>query len=206
MRPSQQIRKFILLNRSGDVSLALRAKLFLPALIAGVLLALLGMLISGGLMSGRPVVQGIQLATLLLLLVVALLWRRGQVTRATYGLVLGFWVLIGLVIFSEAGRASYWLVPQFLLVILARFLINGRAALALGLATALADFSIYQFDLHQYLPAEWHELAMQSDWGAIAISFLLLIFIFYIADTVLHETMRRARLSEGRYRSLFEKT
>ena len=74
MRPSQQIRKFILLNRSGDVSLALRAKLFLPALIAGVLLALLGMLISGGLMSGRPVVQGIQLATLLLLLVVALLW------------------------------------------------------------------------------------------------------------------------------------
>lgn len=206
MRPSQQIRKFILLNRSGDVSPALRAKLFLPTLVVVCILALLGMLISGGFRSDRPAVQGIQLATFLLLLVVVLLWQRGAVDLATYGLVLGFWLLIGLVILSEAGRASYWLVPQFLLIILARFLINGRAALALGLATASADFSIYQFEVHQYLPAEWHELAMQSDWGAIAISFLLLVFIFYIADTVLHETLRRARLSEGRYRSLFEKT
>jgi diguanylate cyclase (GGDEF)-like protein/PAS domain S-box-containing protein len=73
-------------------------------------------------------------------------------------------------------------------------------------ATAVLDYSIYQYDLNQYLPAAWHELAMGTDWAAITISFLFLVFIFYIADTVLRETLIQARTTEGRYRSLFDNT
>jgi len=145
-------------------------------------------------------------AAVVLLLVIWWLWRRGKVMAAAYILVMGFWLIDSLVVISEAGRASHWLVPQFLLVILTRFIINGRAAILLGVATAVLDYSIYRYDLNQYLPADWHELAMGTDWGAITISFLFLVFIFYIADTVLRETLNHARTTEGRYRSLFDNT
>jgi diguanylate cyclase (GGDEF)-like protein/PAS domain S-box-containing protein len=110
------------------------------------------------------------------------------------------------VVLSEAGRASHWLVPQFLLIVLARFTLTGRSAILMGVITAAMDFIIYRFDLVQYLPIQYRDLGMSSDWGAIAISFLFLLFIFYVADVVLRETLNTARITEGRYRSLFDNT
>jgi len=206
LRPVQLFKELIRLNRAGDISPELRAKLFGSVLLSLAALVFLGLVLSGGLMDSGVPVRLVQVAVLLLLVLVWRLWKRGNVALASNFLIYGFWLIVSLVVISESGRASHWLVPQFLLIVLARFITTGRAAILLGVLTAALDFSIYQFDLHQYLPPEWHELAMGTDWSAIAISFLFLLFIFYLADAVLRETLSRARFTEGRYRSLFDRT
>ncbi len=206
MRPVQILKEFIRLNRAGDVSPELRAKLFGSVLLAFATLVLLGILLSGGLMDSDLPGRLVQVATVLLLVSIWWLWKRGKVGLAAYILVISFWLIASLVVVSEGGQASHWLVPQFLLLVLTRFIINGRAAILLGVLTVGMDYSIYLFDFNQYLPLEWRQLSRSTDWGAIALSFLFLLFILYIADTVLQETLSQARFTEGRYRSLFDKT
>lgn len=206
MRPFQIIKDFIHLNRSGDVSLELRSRLFGPVLLGVAALVFLGMIISGGIIVADLEVRLVQLLCVALLGALWWMWKRGSVSLASNILVWGFWLVATLVVLSESGRASHWLVPQFLLIVLARFLINGRLAISLGVLTAAVDFLNYRYALHELLPVQWHELAMRSDWGAIAISFLFLLMIFYVADTVLRETLRTVGLTEGRYRTLFDKT
>lgn len=169
-------------------------------------LAALGFLLTGGMWEGYLVPRTIQIIIIVLFTFIWILWKRRKVSFAANLLVWGAWSLASLVVVSEAGRASHWLVPQFLLIVLARFILNGRVAILLAVLTAALDFAIYQFDLNNYLPMELRELAQGNDWAAIAISFSFLLFIFFLADTVLRETLRQARFTEGRYRSLFDKT
>lgn len=206
MRLRQLLTDLIDLNRAGDVSRQLRARLLGPVLLALATLTLLGLFLSGGLMHAALPVRISQVAPLLLLAVSWWLWKRGRVELAANILLWGFWFMVSLVALSEGGRASHWLVPQFLILILARFLIHGRAAIFMGAVTAIFDFVIFTFEVHLLLPMDWRELALGSDWAAIAISFILLLFIFYIADLVLRETLRHTRLTEGRYEFLFENT
>lgn len=206
MNSYQIFRALLQLNKAGDVSREVRSRLFGPVLSIVLLLAVFGAFFTSGIMTDFPAARPVQLFILVILSTAWLLWKRGWVDPASYILIWGFWFLSTLVVISEGGRASHWMVPQFLFVILARFMLNGRAAILLGIATALTDFASYRFNLNQYLPASWHELAMGNDWVAIAISFLFLIFIFSLVDFILRENVRAARLTEGRYRSLFEKT
>ena len=204
MNFSLAIRELLHLNRSGDVSPELRARLFGPVFAAIVILSAFGIIFTGGLIDAPGTMP--QLLVLAVLILVWVTWKRGWIDFASYLLVWGLWAFATLVVVSETGRASHWLVPQFLLVILARFILNGRAAILLGIVTAVSDFAVYRFDLYQYLPVEWRELAYGNDWVAIAISFAFLVFIFFLADFVLREGLQKARFTEGRYRSLFEKT
>ena len=206
MDPFQHLKAFIRLNRGGDVSPELRSKLFAYVLLAVASFVVIGILSSSSLMHSELVVRLLQVVSVLLLASIWWFWKRGMLDLASYFLVIGFWLMAGLVVLSEGGRASHWLVPQFLLIILARFILNGRVAILLGVATAALDYSLYRYDLNQYLPAGWRELGAGNDWRAIAISLLFLLFIFYIADTVLRETLSQARLTEGRYRNLFDKS
>jgi diguanylate cyclase (GGDEF)-like protein/PAS domain S-box-containing protein len=194
------------LNRAGDVAPELRSRLFGSVFWLFVGLVVLGVLLSGGLLDAEPLVRLVQLISFAVLFVVWALWKRKHINLAASILVWGFWGLASLVVLSEAGRASHWLVPQFLLVVLTRLILNGRIAIFLSLVTAVADFCIYYFQLNQYLPAQLQELALGKDWPAIVISFLLLIFVFSLADTVLRENLAQERLAEWRYRSLFDKT
>jgi diguanylate cyclase (GGDEF)-like protein/PAS domain S-box-containing protein len=194
------------LSRGGDISPELRERLFPIVFWVIASLVLLGDILTGGLFRAGTLSRMVQLLGLIFLLVVWGLWKNGRVTVATYFIVWSFWGLATLVVASEAGRASHWLVPQFLLVVLARFLLNGRVAIALGLVTAVSDFLIYYLNLAMLLPAGLHELAFGNDWPAIVISFLFLVFIFSLADVILRDSISRARVTEGRYRSLFEHT
>ena len=202
----QMFRELLQLNKAGDVSKDLRSRLFGPVLAAIAVLATFGSFFTSGIMSDFPAARPVQLFILVLLGLTWLLWKRDMVDLAGYILIWGLWFLSTLVVISEAGRASHWLVPQILFVVFARFMLNGRAAILLGIVTTLADFSTYRFNLNQYLPMDWRELAMGHDWVALAISFLFLVFIFYLVDFILRENLRVANLTEGRYRSLFEKT
>lgn len=205
-----QIRKrfsdLIRLSQAGDISPELRARVFGTVYWVIVVLVLLGDILTGGITTTSFIPRLVQLVGLLFLVIVWILWRTGRVTAATYFIVWSFWALATLVVVSEAGRASHWLVPQVLLVVLTRFLLNGRVAIFMGLLTAVTDFLIYYLELAMLLPASLHELAFGNDWPAIVISFLFLIFIFFLADVILRDTILKARENEGRYRSLFDHT
>ena len=206
MNLSQNLRDLLHLNRTGDMSQGLRSRLLGPVLAAIAILVAFGTVFTGGLIDAGVAGRAGQIIAVGMLALIWFLWKRGFIDFAAHLLVWGFWTLDGLVVLSESGRASHWIVPQFLLVILSRFILNGRIAIFLGVATAGFDFAIYQFDLYQYVPAEWRELAYGNDWVAIAIAFFFLLFIFYLADIVLRESLRQSQITEGRYRSLFEKT
>lgn len=206
MNSPYSLREFLRLSKSGDVSPELRARLFGPVLAAISLLVAFGAAFTGGLIHAEPFARASQIVVFALLVTVWLLWKRGQINLAGNVLVFGMWFFVTLVVLSEGGNASHWLVPQFLLIILARFIVNGRTAIVLGLVTAALDFAVYQFDLHQYVPLRWRDLALGHDWVAIAISFTFVLFIFYLADRVLRESLRQAELTEGRYRTLFDRT
>lgn len=205
-----QIRRrfddLIRLSQAGDMPPELRERLFGSVywVIAG--LVILGDVLTGSIATTSVIPRILQAVSLALLLVVWSLWKLKKTTAAAYLIVWSVWGLATLVVVSEAGRASHWLVPQFLLVVLTRFLLNGRVAILMGLVTAVTDFLIYSLDLARLLPANFHELAFGNDWPAIVISFLFLVFIFFLADTVLRHSLVEARRNEGRYRSLFEHT
>jgi PAS domain-containing protein len=169
-------------------------------------MSLFGVIVTGAILDNHILPRAIQVFTVALFLITWLLHANKRTTIALNILIWGAWALATLVVLSESGRASHWLVPQFLIVVLARFLLNGRMAIALGLLTALFDFSIYQFNLHLELPMGLRELALGNDWAAIAVSFLFLLFIMFLADAILRETLRSARFSQGRYQSLFDHT
>jgi diguanylate cyclase (GGDEF)-like protein/PAS domain S-box-containing protein len=206
MQILQIFRDLARLNREGDVDPGLQSRLFGYVFWAMAVLVILGNVLTGGLTGVNPTQRIAQLSSFVLLLGIWGLWKRGRVNLAGHLMVWGFWLLATLVVLSEAGRASHWLVPQFLVVVLARFILNGRVAIFLGLLTAFSDFAIYQFDLQRYLPPELSELAMGQDWAAIALGFLFLLFIFFLTDVVLRETLKKNRISEDRYRSLFDRT
>jgi diguanylate cyclase (GGDEF)-like protein/PAS domain S-box-containing protein len=206
MKISQTFRNLARLNREGDVDPELQARLFSSVFWAMAVLVVLGNVLVGSLTGFTPAERIAQLSTFALLFGIWWLWKSGRVTLAGHLMVWGFWSLATLVVLSEAGRASHWLVPQFFLIVLARFILNGRVAIFLGLLTALGDFAIYQFELHRFLPAELSQIAMGEDWAAIALGFLFLLFIFFLTDTVLRETLKKNKFSEDRYRSLFDRT
>lgn len=206
MRSVEILNELLALNRSGDISEDLRKRIFVPVFWVMAALAGLGLVLTGGMMESAPVPRLIQLTTILFFLITWLLWKNKRTILAAHLLIWGAWSLASLVALSEGGQASHWLVPQFLLIVLARFVLTGRAAIALGLATVALDFSIYAYRLQQYLPMELRDLPLGNDWAAILIGFLFLLFIFFVADSVLRETLRQARFTEGRYRSLFDRT
>lgn len=206
MRPVAFVKEFDRLNRAGDISQELRARLFAVVFWIMAGLAVLGLVLTGALVENSVLPRVMQLTTLGIFLAIWSLYKRNHLTLATTLMVWGFWVLATTVVLSEAGRASHWLVTQFLIVVLARFLSTGRMAILLAAVTAVVDFSIYQFHLHSIMPMELRELTLGNDWVAIAISFFFLMFIFYLIDAVVRETLRVARVSQGRYQSLFDKT
>ena len=206
MRVFRAIDEFLQLNRSGDISLELRSQLFGVVFWVVFALTVLGDLLTGSLMGSDSTRLEPRLITYGTLILVWLLWKLLSATAAAYFLVWGMWGLATLVVISEAGGTSYWLVPQFLLIVMTRYLLNGRAAILLGLVTAVADFAIYQFDLQNVLPPPLRYLGSGNNLVPIVISLLFLMFIFFLADTVLRESLRQSKLTEGRYRSLFEKT
>lgn len=206
MQIRRRFDELIRLSQSGDTSPELRERLFGRVYWVIASLVLLGDILTGGITTTSTFSRLVQVTGLLFLVIVWILWKVGRVTLATYTIVWSFWCLSTLVVISEAGRASHWLVPQFLLVVLTRFLLNGRVAIVMGLVTAITDFLIYSLNLARFLPKGFHELAFGNDWPAIVISFLFLIFIFFLADTVLRHSLLEARRNEGRYRSLFEHT
>lgn len=206
MRIRQILSDFNELSRAGEAPPQLRGRLLGIALWSSTVMVLLGVVLVGGFWQSPPPVRLVQFGTLALVALNWWLWRRGAVDLSANILVWGFWGLVSLVVLSEGGRTSHWLVPQFLLIILARFIIHGRAAIFLAILTVVFDLAIFAVDLHILLPPEWHELALGADWAAIAISSILLLFILYIADLVLQEVLDRSRLTEGRYQFLFENT
>jgi diguanylate cyclase (GGDEF)-like protein/PAS domain S-box-containing protein len=206
MQIRQRFDDFMRLSQAGDTSPELLARLFGYVFWVLSLLVVLGTILTGSIISTSEIPRLLQILMFLMLAGVWLLWKRGHVTAATYVMMWSLWLLTTLVVLSEAGRASHWLVPQFLLIVLTRFLLNGRVAMLMGLVTAIADFLIYYLELAMLLPAGLHELAFGKDWPAIALSFLFLLFIFFLADTVLRHSLLEARRNEGRYRSLFEHT
>jgi diguanylate cyclase (GGDEF)-like protein/PAS domain S-box-containing protein len=206
MQVSKLFNEFIRLNKAGDVSPELRARLFNTIFWALGALTIIGTLLIGGLADSRPELRVGQLAGPTLLLAVWILNKRGYHEAASTIMVFGFWFLATAVVASEAGRASHWLVPQFLLIVVTRFILNGRIAILLGFITAFVDFLIYHFRINSLLPPQYTELGLGNDWVPIVLSFMFLVFIFYLMDTVLRESLNRARETEGRYSSLFNNT
>lgn len=206
MRIKQRFDDFVRMSRAGDTSPELLERLFGSVFRPLAVLVVLGAVLTGSIMTQSWLPRILQLASLLLLAGVWYLWRVGRVTLATYILVWCLWGLVTLVVLSESGRASHWLVPQVLLVVMARFLLNSRMAIVMALVTALTDFLIYSLRLSRFLPQELRELAFGNDWPAILISFLFLIVIFFLADAVLRFNLLGAQRNEGRYRSLFDHT
>lgn len=206
MQIKQRFAEMIRLSRAGDISPELRQRLFGTVfwVISG--LVLLGDILTGGLTTSSSISRLVQLLSLMFLIIVWALWKTNHVMAATYFIVWSFWSLSTLVVASEAGRASHWLVPQVLLVVLTRFLLNGRVAILMGLITAITDFLIYFLQVSMLLPDGLQELAFGNDWPAIVISFLFLMFIFFLADIILRDSILKSRETEGRYRSLFEHT
>ncbi len=199
-------KDLVRLNRSGDVSPELKHRLFPGVFWSLAGMAVLGVVLTGAILDNHVLPRSIQAITVALFALTWLLYHSGRTSTAFSIMIWGSWALASLVVLSESGRASHWLVPQFLIVVLARFLLNGRMAIALGLLTAVLDFSIYQFNLHVELPMELRELALGNDWAAIAVSFVFLLFIMFLADAILRETLRTARFNQGRYQSLFDHT
>ena len=206
MQFNKAFKEFIRLYKAEDVAPELRERLFGPVLSVIGGFVVLGVLLSGGLLHANPYQRGAQIISFLALGIAWVLWKRRRVTWAASILVWCSWGLATVVVLSESGRASHWLVPQILLVALARFILAGRVAIVLGLITAAVDFAIYYFRLNQFLPLGLRELGLENDWPAIFLSLLLLLFIFYLADIVLRESLRKTRRTEGRYSSLFDKT
>lgn len=202
----QTLKDLLALNKAGDVSLELRSRLFGIVFWVATGMMLLGFVLWGRLLDAPLAQRALQAAGLLVMAFVWSLWKRQQVDVASLVLVVGFWAPITLAIIIDAGTASYWLVPQVLLIFFTRFILNGRMAIGLGIATLAADLAIYTYDLNRYLPDEIRTLIPDHDWAPIVISFLSILFLFYITDNVIVETMRHVKATEGRYRSLFEKT
>jgi diguanylate cyclase (GGDEF)-like protein/PAS domain S-box-containing protein len=205
-RPLGFARELVRLNRSGDLSPELKRRLFPGVFWSLAGMAALGVILTGAILENFPLPRLIQFATFALFAFTWWLHQSGRTSFAFSILVFGSWALSTLVVLSEAGRASHWLVPQFLLIVLARFLLNGRMAIFLGVITAILDFSIYHFHLHLMMPMELRELTLGNDWAAIAVSFVFLLFILFLADAILRETLHTARFSQGRYQSLFDHT
>ena len=206
MKLSKIISDLNRLNRAGDVSLELRSRMFGIVFWVATGLMLLGFVLWGRVMDAPLTQRGLQAFGFLMMAFVWSIWKRQKVDLAALLLVIAFWLPITLAIIIDARKASYWLVPQVLLLIFTRLILNGRIAVGLTLATLVADFAIYTYDLNQYLPGEIRTLIPANDWAAMAISFLSILFIFYITDNFVVETVRSVKATEGRYRSLFDKT
>jgi diguanylate cyclase (GGDEF)-like protein/PAS domain S-box-containing protein len=203
---SKAIKELLQMNRAGDVSRELRARLFGTVFWSAIGMMLLGYALWGHAMDAELVQRGLQVSGLLMMTLVWAIWKRQNVDLATLLLVIAFWIPITLAIIIDAGDSSYWLVPQVLLIFFTRFVLNGRIAIGLGIATLATDFVIYAYDLNRYLPDEIRTLIPENDWAPVFISFLSILFLFYITDHFIVESMRGVRVTEGRYRSLFEKT
>lgn len=206
MRVSKIISDLFRLNKAGDVSLELRTRLFGVVFWVTAVMMLLGFFLWGPLMEASIMQRVIQAGGLVMLGVVWGLWKWNKVDQAALLLVAGFWILITAAVIIQGDEGAYWLVPQVLLVIFTRFVINGRIAISLGLVTALADFAIFTYYPGRYLPDEFSQLFSENEWGPIFLSFLSILFIFYLVDMIIFETLRSARSIESRYRSLFDKT
>jgi len=206
MNLSLALRKLLHLNKSGDISPEVRARLFGMVFWVVTGLTVLGDALTGSLLGSNPERFALRLVPFAILIVVWIMWKRKFIDIAAYLLIWGMWILATLVVVSEAEGASYWLVPQFLLVVMARYMLNGRAAILLGIVTTVSDFAIYQLNLFSRMPTSLQHLDSGNKALAIVISLLMLLFIFYLADNVLRESLRQSKLTEGRYRSLFEKT
>lgn len=206
MRSLDIFRDLQELSRAGNISDELRGRIFVPIFWAMAGLVALGLLLSGALSAASLFSRIIQVLTVAFFVVTWLVQASGRHRLASQMLIGGTWLLTSLVAISEGGQANHWLVLPFLLVVLARFLLTGDSAIALGLATAVLDSIVFAFELQRFLPMEWRELALGNNGAAIAVDFLLLVLIFYVADTVLREMLHQTRLTEGRYRSLFDST
>jgi diguanylate cyclase (GGDEF)-like protein/PAS domain S-box-containing protein len=196
----------IRLNRSGDISPEVRATLFGEIFWVMVGLAIAGLLMTGFMANVNPVGRLLQGLTILLFVAIYILWKRGKTFFASHLTIWGLWAMASLVVLSESGRASHWLVPQVLIVVLSRYVLSGRAAIALGLFTAIFDLLVYSFSLHNVLPPELNELAQGNDWAAITIGFTFLIFVFHLSDRMMRESARATTFTMERYQSLFDKT
>lgn len=206
MQVMHRLKDLVRLSRAGDISDDLRGRLFGYIFWVILLLALVGIVVTGGLFQASPAARLGQGLVLLFLGLVWILWRRGHITAATTLIVWSFWGLTLLVVLGESNHNSMWMVPQFLLVVLTRFLLSGWVAVFMALLTAILDFLIFSLALRQRLFPGLQLMAYEGELPPLIMSVLFLVFIFFLGDTVLRESLLEARRNEGRYRSLFEHT
>ncbi len=204
MRSPNLLQRAIEFNQIDGISAELRERLFLRAFGGVAVLIVLGLLLSGGLLGAGLAGQIANIACMVLLIVVWALYALRRTYAALFLMVWGVWLLVTALILSESGSTSIWMLPQFLIVIFARFVLTGRVAILLGVLTALVDISIYQFQLYRFLPNQLTDMALQNEELAIASSLFFVLLIFHLTDIVLRETLRQNQLNEGRYRSLFD--
>lgn len=206
MQFTQSLRNLLHLSRAGDISEELRARYFGLVFWTTCILIPLGWGLSGRILEASPFVRALQIISLVFMIVVWLLWRRGQVTLVTSLVVWVFWSLATGVVLIEANTNNIWLVPQFLLIVLTRLLLSGRVAMFMALMTLIIDILIFALSLQRYLPSDISHMAQEAEWAPLVISFLSLIFIFLLGDLVLRDSLAESRRNEGRYRSLFTST
>ena len=199
------LTEFVRLSCEGDISPELQARLFGTVFWSLVILAIPSIVISGGLseIPMRLLLKGLALVFLLL---VWLAWKFINANVAAHFLIDGAWAFLTFTVLTVEGHATYWLVPQVLIVVLARYLLNGRVATILGLITFGVDYAIFRFSLYELVPVAMRDMPAGTDWLAIAIAFGFLVFNFWLADTILRETLAEVRATQGRYRTLFENT
>lgn len=206
MQVIQSLSKLLRLSRAGDISEELRSRYFGLVFWVTTFIIPLGWAFSGRIIEAAPFIRGVQIFSFSFLGLLWLLWRRGKVTLATHLLVWVFWALATGVVVIEANSNNIWLVPQFLLIVLTRLLLSGRVAMFMALLTLIIDILIFSLSLHLYLPPYLSQMAQNTEWTPLVISFISLVFIFLLGDLVLRDSLAEARRNEGRYRSLFTRT
>lgn len=198
------LTRAIKFNQIDGISAELRERLFLRAFGGVAVLIVLGLLLSGALVGGDLAAQIAGITCIALLILVWALYALRRTYAALFLMVWGVWLIVTTMIISEGGSTGIWMLPQFLIVVFARFVLTGRVATVLGVLTALIDLAVYQFQLYRFLPNGVGGMALQNEGLAIASSLFFVLLIFHLTDIVLRETVRQNQLSEGRYRSLFD--
>lgn len=206
MQVFRWLRDLLHLSQGGDISEEMRPRYFWLVFGSAALIVPLGWALSGRVLEAPPFVRLLQLLSLFFIALIGLFGRQGKINFATSLMLWAFWLLATAVVLIESNSNTIWLVPQFLLIVLTRLLLSGRVAFGMAVLTLLLDVLIFAFSLHTYLPSYFTQMAQDTEWAPLLISFISTVFIFVLGNMVLRDSLAQARRNEGRYRSLFDRT
>lgn len=156
-------------------------------------------------------------SAVILLIMLFILTRRGQLRLASTLLIAGLWIIQTVVVYINGGVSSPTFVGYTLIIIIASVLFGGRAGLLVALISMATGAVLILSETHSLLPSRLRSTV--AGWGTHSMVFVLTGIILALFNRDLKSALKNARRSakmiraneealresEAKYRTLVER-